>query len=82
MVALMRLVGWGDVWELHVEERLRRRGIATWLVGHGADWLRLARVERVLDYYATDEDPARLAFAEHVGWRELVRAQRGWTLAP
>lgn len=37
-----RLAGWGDVWELHADPGLRRRGVATWLVGHAADWLRLA----------------------------------------
>ena len=75
---LSRLAGWGDVWELHVEEGLRRRGIGTWLVGHGADWLRLARVERVLDYAILGEDDAHLAFLTALGWRELTRARRAW----
>jgi GNAT superfamily N-acetyltransferase len=77
--ALSRLAGWADVWELHVEEGVRRRGVATWLVGHAADWLRLARVERVLDYVIVGEDDARLAFLTALGWRELTRARRGWT---
>lgn len=79
---LSRFAGWGDVWELHVEPERRRQGIASWLVGHSADWLRLAGVERVLDYCATDADPSHLAFAERLGWRELVRTQRGWTFPP
>jgi GNAT superfamily N-acetyltransferase len=78
---LSRLAGWGDVWELHVDEALRRRGIATWLVGHGADWLRLARVERVLDYVILGEDDAHLAFVGALGWRELTRARRAWQRA-
>ncbi|MEA2384312.1 MAG: hypothetical protein QOH72_4283 [Solirubrobacteraceae bacterium] len=79
--ALSRLAGWGDVWELHVEDGLRRRGIATWLVGHGADWLRLARVERLLDYAILGEDDGHLAFATARGWRELTRVRRGWSRA-
>jgi GNAT superfamily N-acetyltransferase len=77
--ALSRLAGWADVWELHVEEDLRRRGIATWLVGHGADWLRLARAERLIDYVILGEDDAHLAFATALGFRELTRVTRGWS---
>jgi GNAT superfamily N-acetyltransferase len=61
--ALSRPAGWADVWELHVEEDLRRRGNATWLVGHGADWLRLARAERLIDYVILVDDDAHHAFA-------------------
>jgi GNAT superfamily N-acetyltransferase len=75
---LSRLAGWADVWELHVEPGLRRRGIGRWLVGHGADWLRLARAERLLDYVIVGEDDAHLAFATALGFRELTRAERGW----
>ena len=46
---LAHLGGWADVGNLHVEEPYRRRGVATWLFGQAADWLRLARVERLLD---------------------------------
>jgi GNAT superfamily N-acetyltransferase len=79
--ALSRLAGWGDVWELHVDAAMRRRGVATWLVGHGADWLRLARVERLLDYVIVGEDDGHLAFATALGWRELTRVRRGWSRA-
>ncbi|MDX6705709.1 MAG: hypothetical protein QOI48_1555 [Solirubrobacteraceae bacterium] len=74
---LSRLAGWGDIWELHVAEDLRRRGIATWLVGHAADWLALARVQRLLHFCVTDEE-SELAFALSAGWRELARVHRGW----
>jgi len=77
--ALSRLAGWADVWELHVEEDMRRRGIATWLVGHGADWLRLARAERLVDYAILGEGDAHLAFAGALGFRELTRVARGWS---
>jgi GNAT superfamily N-acetyltransferase len=76
---LSRLAGWADVWELHVEPGLRRRGIGRWLVGHGADWLRLGRAERLLDYAIVGEDDGHLAFATALGFRELTRARRGWT---
>jgi GNAT superfamily N-acetyltransferase len=76
--ALSRLAGWADVWELHVADDMRRRGIATWLVGHGADWLRLARVERLIDYAVLGEDDGHLAFAATRGFRELTRTRRGW----
>jgi GNAT superfamily N-acetyltransferase len=76
--ALSRLAGWADVWELHVAEDVRRRGIGRWLVGHGADWLRLGRVERILDYVIVGEDDGHLAFATALGWRELTRTARGW----
>jgi hypothetical protein len=77
--ALSRLAGWADVWELHVEEDVRRRGIATWLIGHGADWLRLARAERLIDYAIVGEGDAHLAFATALGFRELTRVTRGWS---
>ena len=72
-----RLAGWADVWELQVADDLRRQGVGRWLVGHGADWLRLARVERVLHVVVAGEDGA-LAAVTRLGWRELTRARRGW----
>ncbi len=79
--ALSRMAGWADVWELNVDERMRRRGVATWLVGHTADWLRLGRVERLLDYAVIGEGDAHLAFLTALGWRELTRTRRGWQRA-
>jgi ribosomal protein S18 acetylase RimI-like enzyme len=74
---LAQLGGWADVGNLHVAERYRRRGVATWLVGQAADWLRLARVERLLDYATTDEHDY-LALLRRLGFRELTRTARGW----
>jgi GNAT superfamily N-acetyltransferase len=74
---LVQLGGWADVGNLHVSEAYRRRGVATWLVGQAADWLRLARVERLLDYaYDTHEDC--LTLLGRLGFRELTRTARGW----
>jgi GNAT superfamily N-acetyltransferase len=77
-----RLAGWADVWELHVDAAHRRRGIGTWLVGHAADRLRLARAERVLAYAVPDEDEGELPFLEAMGFRELTRTRRGWYREP
>jgi GNAT superfamily N-acetyltransferase len=74
---LAQLAGWADVGNLHVDETHRRRGIATWLFGQAADWLRLARVERLLDYAWTNETD-RLALLSRLGFRELTRTARGW----
>jgi GNAT superfamily N-acetyltransferase len=78
---LAHLAGWADVGNLHVDEAYRRRGVATWLVGQAADWLRLARVDRLLDY-AWPEDEAMLALLGRLGFRELTRTARGWTRHP
>jgi GNAT superfamily N-acetyltransferase len=71
------LHGWADVGNLHVDEAYRRRGVATWLFGQAADWLRLARVERLLDDGWPDEE-ARLALLRRIRFRELTRTARGW----
>jgi len=44
---LARHGGWADIGNLHVTEQHRRRGVATWLLGQAAGWLRLAQVERL-----------------------------------
>ena len=74
---LAHLGGWADVGNLHVAEAYRRRGIATWLVGQAADWLRLARVDRLLAY-AWPEERDQLGLLRRVGFRELTRTARGW----
>jgi hypothetical protein len=47
---LSRHGGWADVGNLHVTSQHHRRGVATWLLGQAAGWLRLAQVERLLSY--------------------------------
>jgi|HubBroStandDraft_1064217.scaffolds.fasta_scaffold03053_7 GNAT superfamily N-acetyltransferase len=85
---LPRHGGWADVGNFHVTERYRRRGVATWLLGQAARWLRLAQVERLLDYSTLepDEDTGRddagyRAFLATAGFLELSRTRRGWTRA-
>jgi GNAT superfamily N-acetyltransferase len=79
--------GWADIGNLHVAEPYRRQGVATWLLGQAADWLRLAQVSCLLDYaWLEGTDPSGLnddayrAFATSSGFTELTRTQRGWTL--
>ncbi len=76
--------GWADVGNLFVVEPHRRRGIASWLLGQAAGWLRLGHVDRLLGY-STPEEEGYIAFLQHVGFHELTRTTRGWTryvLAP
>jgi GNAT superfamily N-acetyltransferase len=77
-----RLAGWADGWELWTAPEHRRRGIAKWLLGHAADRMRFAGVRRVLDCAILAPDPpdGTYAFLRHVGFHELTRTTRGWTL--
>jgi GNAT superfamily N-acetyltransferase len=77
-----RLAGWADGWELWTAPEHRRRGLATWLLGHAADRMRFAGVRRVLDYatIAPGAPDGTLAFLHRVGFRELTRTTRAWTL--
>jgi GNAT superfamily N-acetyltransferase len=77
---------WADVGNLHVAEPHRRYGVATWLLGQAGDWLRLAQVERLLDYaWLEGQDETGQSYEDHrafitaVGFIELTRTQRGWT---
>jgi GNAT superfamily N-acetyltransferase len=86
---LSRHGGWADVGNLRVTEQHRRRGVATWLLGQAADWLRLAQVERLLDYaWLEGQDPTGQddtgyrAFLAGSGFLELTRTRRGWTRTP
>ena len=78
---LPRLGGWADIGNLHVKDEHRRRGVASWLVAQAGEWLRLARVDRLLAY-AWPEQADEIGLLENVGFRELTRTQRGWTRAP
>jgi GNAT superfamily N-acetyltransferase len=67
---LPRNGGWAEIGNLHVTLPYRRRGVATWLLGQAADWLRLAQVDRILDYAWLDgQDPGGLDYA---GYRAFL----------
>jgi ribosomal protein S18 acetylase RimI-like enzyme len=83
---LARQGGWADVGNLHVSEQFQRRKIATWLLGQAADWLELARVDRLLDYsYLEGADATGgtyddyRAFLAALPFRLLTATRRGWT---
>lgn len=83
---IARQAGWADVGNLHVSEHFRRRKVATWLLGHAADWLELAHVDRLLDYsYAGGADATGQtyddgrAFLNALPFMLLTRTRRGWT---
>jgi GNAT superfamily N-acetyltransferase len=83
---LPRHGGWADLGNLHVAPGYRRRGVATWLLRQAGEWLRLAQVERLLDYaYAEGRDDTGQdyddyrAFLAASGFLELTRTRRGWT---
>lgn len=75
---LARQGGWADIGNLHVADE---DGVANWLLAQAAEWLRLARVDRVLDY-ATPDEEERTSFLASVGFRELTRTERGWVRYP
>jgi GNAT superfamily N-acetyltransferase len=60
---LPRHGGWADVGNLHVLPPYQRRGVATWLLGQAAGWLRLAEVSRLLTYaWLEGTDPGGLNY--------------------
>jgi GNAT superfamily N-acetyltransferase len=83
---LTRSAGWADVGGLRVSAPHRRQGVGSWLLGQAADWLRLAHVDRLLDYaWLEGTDLGGVSYEDYraflpaVGFRELTRTQRGWT---
>ena len=74
---LAHLAGWADIGNLHVVAAYQRRGVAAWLVGEAADWLRLSRVDRLLEY-AWPQEQDLLGLLGRLGFRELTRTARDW----
>jgi GNAT superfamily N-acetyltransferase len=86
---LSRHGGWADIGNLYISGQHRRRGVAAWLLGQAADWLRLAQVDRILGYawlegqdLAGQDYTSYRAFLVASGFRELTRTKRGWTRTP
>lgn len=74
---LSRHQGWADIGNLQIDHSDREH-VATRLLAAAADWLTLARIDRLL-HYAAATDAEGLAFAQSNGFRVLTRTQRGWT---
>ncbi|MFI7587020.1 N-acetyltransferase [Spongisporangium articulatum] len=75
--------GLADIGNLWVEAGFRRRGVARWLLGTGAEWLRLGEVGRLLAYTLPPEhggDDAEPPFLSGCGFRPLTRTVRDLTL--
>jgi GNAT superfamily N-acetyltransferase len=86
---LARNGGWADIGNLCVAGEHRRRGVATWLLGRAAEWLRLAHVDRLLAYtYLEGRDETgqshdeERAFLQASPFIEVTRTMRGWTRDP
>ncbi|HEY3142251.1 MAG TPA: GNAT family N-acetyltransferase [Acidimicrobiales bacterium] len=75
----IRLAGWADECNHWVQEDLRGRGVGTWLLRHGAAWLRLGGTERLLVYLIENEQlDAGLRYYGRHGLRPINRTVRGW----
>ncbi len=68
--------GWADIANRYVGGPHSRQGIACWLLGQAAEWLRLGHVDRLLDYQRP-EQRGWLEFLRRAGFRELTRTTRG-----
>jgi len=70
---------WADVGNLVVAREHRRQGVGRWLIAEAAEWLHLARVERLLAY-ATPNDVAMLGVLESAGFVRLTETAREWSI--
>ena len=76
---MLRCDGWADVSNLTVAPDFRRKGIATWLLQHAAEWLRLGATRNLIAYLGDDElDSDQAHWYRAVGFTELNRTRRGW----
>ena len=81
--SMLRNDGWADISNLHVDEDFRRRGIATWLLGHAAAWLTMGGARNLISYLSDDEVESPLhAWNVANGFTELNRTRRGWARQP
>lgn len=81
--SMKRLTGWADECNHWVRPDLQRRGLGSWLVRHGAMWLRWAEVDRLLVSLAEDDDlDAWLRYYRRHGLTPVNRTRRGWQRNP
>jgi GNAT superfamily N-acetyltransferase len=74
---LPRHKSWADIGNLQVGEQYRSKGVATWLLSHAAEWLRLAGVECVLGYARPRVNDCAGFYGRNPAFRELTRTERG-----
>jgi GNAT superfamily N-acetyltransferase len=81
--SMLRNDGWADISNMAVAPEYRRRGVATWLLGHAAAWLRLGGSRNLMAYLGDDEIGSPLhEWCLANGFVELNRTRRGWTRVP
>jgi GNAT superfamily N-acetyltransferase len=81
--SMLRNDGWADISNLGVEPDHRGVGVATWLLGHAAAWLRLGGSRNLISYLGDDEVESPLhAWLVANGFQELNRTRRGWIRVP
>jgi GNAT superfamily N-acetyltransferase len=81
--SMLRNDGWADISNLGVAEEHRGVGVASWLLGHAAAWLRMGGIRNLIDYLGDDEIESPLhAWLLANGFEELNRTRRGWTRTP
>ena len=76
---MLRCDGWADVSNLTIAAEHRRNGVATWLLQHAAEWLRLGNTRNLIAYLSEDElDSPQAHWYRSAGFVELNRTRRGW----
>jgi len=74
---------WADVGNLIVPDESQLSWAMPQLLSAAAEWLLFGGVNRLVDYWATDVDPAAyLDPLEHVGFQRLVVNERGFRRSP
>ncbi|GAB3407532.1 GNAT family N-acetyltransferase [Flindersiella endophytica] len=74
---ISRQDGWADIGNLHTVSAADPRRVRLRLLAEAADWLRLARIDRLL-HYAWEDEPEEIAWLVRAGFRVLTHTKRGW----
>jgi GNAT superfamily N-acetyltransferase len=81
--SMLRNDGWADISNLGIEPEHRGVGVASWLLRHAAEWLRLGGSRNLISYLGDDEIESPLhAWLIANAFVELNRTRRGWTRVP
>jgi GNAT superfamily N-acetyltransferase len=81
--SMLRNDGWSDISNLGVAEEHRGVGVASWLLRHAGEWLRLGGSRNLISYLGDDELETPVhAWIVANGFIELNRTRRGWTRLP
>ena len=76
---MLRCDGWADVSNFSIAPDYRRHGLATWLLQHAAEWLRLGGTRNLIAYLDdTELESEQGHWYRAAGFTELNRTRRGW----